>query len=151
MRRSFDAAMRPTDPPSLWPTSQAIAIDILAITDVPDDGTQILGVVRKGCRLGTAATLPNATLVESQHQETAVGQGAGQLAEHRNACHCHVAIGLSCSADEHDRRQSHSSRSRRFRHGPGQDEPIGRHRDRLVTRARRPRLVSRPLMSSRAT
>ncbi len=132
---SFDAASIATAPPSPWPTTARRFLSTSwAAAQRADGGANVVRVVRKGGGLRPAAALADAAPVVSEHEEAAVGEGAGELAEDRNSRHRFIAVGQARPADENDRRQPPVVRNRRLRHGTGEREAVGGDADGLVTR-----------------
>ena len=71
----------------------ALGIDVLAPGQKSYRGSQVVREITERRRLEAAATLTDAALVEAQHHEPAVGDGARQLSENRNAERELVAVG----------------------------------------------------------
>ena len=63
----------------------AIFVDVLALAQEPDHGSEIFDIVAERRRLRPAAALADTALVVPDDEESLIGERVGQLAEDRNA------------------------------------------------------------------
>ena len=83
----------------------ALRIDVLPIRQHLHRRAHVFREVGERRRFGTAARLTDAALVVPENREPRVRDGAGELAENRDAGDELVAILRTAAADQHDRRQ----------------------------------------------
>ena len=107
----------------------ALRIHVLAIRQQLDRRAHIVGVVGERRRLGASAALADAAFVVADDDVAGVGEGAGDLAEDRNAEGEAVAIGRAAAADQDDGRQTRGACLRRFRQRSREREAVARDVD----------------------
>ena len=113
-----------------------LRIHVLAIRQQLDRRAHILGVVGERRRFGAAAALADAALVVADDDVAGVGEGAGNLAEDRNAEREAVAIGRAAAADQDDGGQPRGAGGRGLRHRAGEREAVARDVHLLIVRPR---------------
>ena len=114
----------------------ALGVHVLAIGQEPHRGPLIVGKVGERRRLGASATLSHAALVVAEHDQTGVGEGAGQLAEDRNPEYQLVTIDRPRASRQHHGREPAARRLFRLRQRAGHGEAVGQHSHLLVVRPR---------------
>ena len=102
-------------------------VDIVALVEPFDDGEEVVGVVGLGDGFASAAALADGALVVADDEKSLLRQGAGELAQYRDAGNGAVAIERARVRHEHDGWVPQPSKDRRHRDCAGDAEAIGRN------------------------